>query len=178
MANWHIIADIAAYYLLIAFRNVYQASLIELPRLGIRGRIIGSTLFHTRIRTPSGKIVYVPNHVMITEPVIQSIAVQSIIKLELSLDMPVVEQKQQILDTIENNIRQALRESKLTTRPQDVIIQAKSLQENRLNLVLYIPVAGSEPRPSTINNIVTALYRKLRDLNPEIRVAYEPPPLI
>ena len=178
VANWHIIADIAAYYLLIAFRNVYQASLIELPRLGIRGRIVGSTLFHTRIRTPSGKIVYVPNHIMITEPVIQSIAVQSTIKLELSLDVPQTEQKQPDIDTIESSIRHALRESKLTTRPQDVIVQAKSMQANRIHLVLYIPIAGSEPRPSTINNIVAALYRRLRDLNPEIKVTYEPPPLI
>ncbi len=178
VANWNIIADIAAYYLLIAFRNVYQASLIELPRLGIRGRIIGSTLFHTRIRTPSGKIVYVPNHVMITEPVIQSISVQSIIKLELSLDVPQTGQKQPDIETIESSIRQALRESKLTTRPQDVIVQTKSIQERRINLALYIPVAGSEPRPSTINNIVAALYHRLRDLSPEIKVAYEPPPLV
>ena len=178
IANWNIIADIAAYYLLIAFRNVYQASLIELPRLGIRGRIVGSTLFHTRIRTPSGKIVYIPNHVMITEPIIQSIAAQSTIKLELNIDLIPLEQKQAMTDLIENNIRQALRETRLITRLQDVIIQVKGIQSNKMNLTLYVPVAGSEPRPNTINNIVAALYRKLKDLNPEIRVAYEPPPPI
>ncbi len=178
IANWNIIADIAAYYLLIAFRNVYQASLIELPRLGIRGRIIGSTLFHTRIRTPSGKVVYIPNHVMITEPVIQSVAVQSTIRLELGLKIPAMGQKQIAIDSVEASIRQALRESKLTTRPQDVIIQVKNVIKDRMNIILYVPVAGSEPRPTTINNIVATLYRRLADLDPEINVVYEPPPLI
>ncbi|BEP17018.1 hypothetical protein PYJP_03700 [Pyrofollis japonicus] len=175
VANWHIIADVAAYYLLIAFRNVYQASLIELPRLGIRGRIVGSTLFHTRIRTPSGRLVYIPNHIMIAEPVIQAIAPQTVIPLEVSVNTP-SGNKHSPIEVIESIVRQAIRDSKMSTRPQDAIIQIKSLEPSRTKIVVFIPVAGSEPRPSTINNIVSTLYQRLAELKPEIRVLYEAPP--
>lgn len=169
LSNWKLIADVTAYYLLLAFRGTYQSSLIELPRLGVRGRIVGSTLFHTRLRTPEGRIVYIPNHIMISEPVTQLAAVQSIVRLEVDMDTP-KQAKTSIIEAIETLIKQALRESKSTTRLQDVVIQVRSLSPTRARVLVNVPVAGSEPRPATINNIMASLYKKLEDLNPQINV--------
>lgn len=170
LANWSIIADISAYYIMLAFRQTHRAAtLIELPRLGIKGKIIGTGLFHTRIRTLSGKIVYIPNHVMLSEPVAQLANVQSTVALEVELNIPKVE-KGNPIEQLERNIKSILGEARLATRPQDITILVLSADNNRVKLEIHVPVMGAEPRPATINNIISTLMDELEELMPSIRL--------
>ena len=170
LANWSIIADISAYYIMLAFRQTHRAAtLIELPRLGIKGKIIGTGLFHTRIRTLSGKIVYIPNHVMLSEPVAQLANVQSAVALEVELNIPKVE-KGNPIEQLERNIKSILGEARLATRPQDITILVLSADNNRVKLEIHVPVMGAEPRPATINNIISTLMDELEELMPSIRL--------
>ncbi|WP_055409858.1 mechanosensitive ion channel family protein [Pyrodictium delaneyi] len=170
LANWSIIADISAYYIMLAFRQTHRAAtLIELPRLGIKGKIIGTGLFHTRIRTLSGKIVYIPNHVMLSEPVAQLANVQSTVALEVELNIPKVE-KGNPIEQLERNIKSILGEARLATRPQDITILVLSADNNRVKLEIHVPVMGAEPRPATINNIISTLMDELEELSPSIRL--------
>ena len=170
LANWSIIADMSAYYIMLAFKQSHRAAvLVELPRLGIKGKIIGTGLFYTRIRTLSGKIAYVPNHVIVSEPIVQLTNVQSTVTLEIELDMPKLE-KGNPIEQLERTIKSILGEARLATRPQDVTVLVLSADSKRVKLEVHVPVMGAEPRPATINSIVATLMDELGEFSPSIKL--------
>jgi len=170
LANWSIIADMSAYYIMLAFKQSHRAVvLVELPRLGIKGKIIGTGLFYTRIRTLSGKIAYVPNHVIVSEPIVQLTNVQSTVTLEIELDMPKLE-KGNPIEQLERTIKSILGEARLATRPQDVTVLVLSADSKRVKLEVHVPVMGAEPRPATINSIVATLMDELGEFSPSIKL--------
>ncbi|KSW11932.1 hypothetical protein CF15_03830 [Pyrodictium occultum] len=169
LSNWNIIADISAYYVMLISKQSFRgASLIELPRLGIKGKIIETSPLYTRIRTLSGKIVFIPNHIMVSEPVTQLTSIQSVVTLEVEVNKPEIERGSPI-EYIEKAIRTILAESRLATRPQDVVITVLSASSDRIKLEVRIPTMGAEPRPATVNAIIDNLYRGLAELSPAIR---------
>jgi len=170
LSNWNIIADVSAYYIMLAFKQSHRAAtLVELPRLGIKGKIIGTGLFYTRIRTLSGKIAYVPNHVIVSEPIVQLTNVQSTVMLEIEVDAPRLE-KGNPIEYLEKIVRSILGEARLTTRPQEVTVLVTSADSSRIRLEVRVPVMGAEPRPATINSIIAELIDELGDLSPSIRL--------
>jgi small-conductance mechanosensitive channel len=166
IANWNIISSITSYYVMLSSRHIYRAAnLIELPRLGIRGKIVGMSLLFTKVRTAAGRIVYVPNHIIVNEPIIQLTTIQSFIELEV-----IVSADSTSLEEVEKKIRSVIADARLATRPQDVVVVVEEATSNKAKLSVKIPVAGIEPRPSTINSIVGVLAKGLAEYKPTIRV--------
>ncbi|ABM80761.1 hypothetical protein Hbut_0913 [Hyperthermus butylicus DSM 5456] len=170
-ANWSMIADITAYYIMLASRQVYRsASLVELPRLGVKGKIVSINMLHTRIRTPAGRIVYIPNHIIVSEPIVQLTGIQGVISLELEVKLPKDVRTSNSLEYIERKIRNILGEARIATRPQDIVVLVDEATVDKARLIVQVPIAGVEPRPSTINNVVSILVNGLKELEPSIRV--------
>ncbi len=166
IANWNVIASISSYYIMLSSRHIYRAAnLIELPRLGIRGKIVGMSLLFTKVRTPAGRIVYIPNHIMVNEPIVQLTTIQSFVELEVTVGLDGAS-----IDSVEKRIRNSIAEARLATRPQDIIVSVEEADTNRAKLLVRIPIAGIEPRPATVNSIVNVLINGLSPHKPTIRV--------
>jgi small-conductance mechanosensitive channel len=166
LANWNIISSITSYYVMLSSRHIYRAAnLIELPRLGIKGKIVGMSLLFTKVRTPAGRIVYVPNHIMVNEPVVQLTTIQSFVELEVNISSEKID-----VDDVEKKIRGVIAEARLATRPQDIIVIVEDAKLGEAKLTVRIPIAGIEPRPSTINSIVDVLVKGLAEYKPIIKV--------
>ncbi len=170
-SNWKLIANITAYYVMLLQRQAYRgATLIELKNLGIKGKVLEINPMYTKLRTIGGRIVYIPNYVMIGEPVVHLVNVQTNIALRIEIDRPKEEQLQEAIRKIEKTIKSKLDEARIVVRVRDVTVRVLSAAPSRLNILVVAPIAGSEPRPATINNMVAVLLDALRGLNPRIEV--------
>lgn len=167
-ANWNIIASISAYYVMLLRREAYRTTLLEFPRLRLRGKIINTTLLFTKLRTPTGKIVYIPNYITISEPIVHLVNIQSIIHLSLRLTKPSEIPMQEFIPQVERRIQGRLDAEHLVTRAKDIVVRLVSSTTSKVHLELQIPVAGFEPRSATLNQIISILIDELRDYNPEI----------
>jgi hypothetical protein len=169
-ANWKIIASITAYYVMILRREAYRTTLLEFPRLGIQGKIVNTTLLFTKMRTPTGKIVYIPNYITITEPIIHHINVQSIVRLKIAAEKPADVSMNTFISNLEKTIQVRLDSEHLATRAKDVIVKLVATENNKAIMEVEIPVAGFEPRPSTLNKIIGVLHDELKDYKPTITI--------
>lgn len=167
-ANWNIIASVSAYYVMLLRREAYRTTLLEFPRLRLRGKIINTTLLFTKLRTPTGKIVYIPNYITISEPIVHLVNIQSIIHLSLRITKPPEISMREFIPQVEKRIQSRLDAEHLVTRAKDIVIKLTSSRANEAQLELQIPVAGFEPRSATLNQIISILVDELRDYNPEI----------
>lgn len=169
-ANWKLIADITAYYVMLLSRHGYRrgSPVVEIPRLGVRGKIVEVTPLYTRVRGLDGSIFYVPNSVMIEEVVHQLVGIQTTVAFKLRLRLDPEKKMADQVETLRRLIRKGVEESHSTVRQQDMVIRIDKLSSDEMEVLLAVPIAGSEPRPSTINNIVTHLYEVLREYSPTI----------
>jgi len=169
-ANWKIIASVTAYYIMLLRREAYRATLIDFPRLRIRGKVINTGLLYTKLRTPAGKIVYIPNYITISEPIIHLVNIQSTIRLELSVKKPSEKEPASFVQEVEKKIQQRLDSEHLVTRAKDIVSRLVAAEGNTLYFHVEVPVAGYEPRPATVNQIIAALIDELKDYSPSIKL--------
>ena len=169
-ANWKLIADITAYYVMLLSRYGYRrgSPVVEMPRLGVRGKILEVTPLYTRVRGLDGSIFYIPNSVLIEEIVRQLASIQTTVAFKLSLRLNPERGMAEQIENLRKLIRKGLEESHSVVKHQDVVIRIDELSGDRIEVLLIVPIAGSEPRPTTINNIMTHLYEALRDYSPTI----------
>jgi|GEM_PF-4818538 len=173
-ANWRIIASITAYYIMLLRREAYRTTLIDFPRLKLRGKIISTSLLYTKIRTPAGKIVYMPNYITISEPIIHLVNIQTTIKLEVELRKPPEKPATEFVQEVERKIQHRLDTEHLVTRAKDIIVRLIRASNEAFQFIVEVPVAGYEPRPATVNQIITVVSEELRDYNPVVRLTEQP----
>ncbi len=169
-ANWKLIASITAYYIMLLRREAYRTTLLNFPRLGIRGKIVNTSLLYTKLRTPAGRIVYIPNYITISEPVIHLVNIQTNIRLEVEITLPDSKPTTTHIEEIAKRIQQRLDTEHLVTRAKDVTIRLVKIVSPRATFIVDIPVAGYEPRPATVNQIIAVLAEELKEYEPHINL--------
>ena len=172
-ANWKLIADITAYYVMLLSRHGYRrgSPIVEMPRLGVRGKILEITPLYTRVRGLDGSIFYIPNNVIIEEIVRQLASIQTTVAFKLSLRLDPEKDVAGQIEDLRKLIRRGLEESHSIVKQQDVVIRIDRLSSDKMEVLLIVPIAGSEPRSTTINNIIMHLYEALKDHSPTISLA-------
>ena len=171
LSNWHAIANIAAYYIILLSRELYKSSqIIEMPTLGIKGKINKLTPFVTEIKTSNNTIIHVPNYKFLTEPVVKYSTAYSTVSLTVEVDIPSSEDSLKVLRELEAQVRKSIEQSRVTVRPQEASIELIKVKNKRALFRIKIPVSGPAPRPSTINIIMTYIYNGLKNLNPLIQL--------
>ncbi len=172
LANWAIIADMTSYYVMLLQRHLHRgATLIELPRLGIRGTVVSTNILHIKMRTPAGRIVYVPNHLFLTEPLIHLVNVQTQLYLQVEIKKPEkAKTMTQLVRDVEKRIRDKLSAEHLVPRVRDITVQMTAGSAERIRLRVTVPLTGAEPRPATVNQVMAAIIDALAEYEPTVQL--------
>jgi small-conductance mechanosensitive channel len=171
LSNWHAIANLAAYYIILLSRELYKSSqMIEMPTLGVKGKINKLTPFVTEIKSSNNTIIHVPNYKFLTEPVIKYSTTYSTVSVTVEVDIPSSEDTLKTLRELEAQVKKSVEQSRAAVRPQEVSIELIKVKDKRALFRIKIPVSGPAPRPSTVNIIMMHVYNGLKDLNPLIRL--------
>jgi len=172
LSNWAIIADITSYYVMLLQRHLHRgATLIELPRLGIRGTVISTSILHIKMRTPAGRIVYVPNHLFLTEPLIHLVNVQTQLYLQVEIKKPdKAKSMAQVIRDVEKRIREKLSAEHLVPRVRDITVQMVAGSAKQAKLRVVVPLTGAEPRPATVNQVMAAIIDALTEYEPRVQL--------
>jgi len=167
-SNWKLIANVSAYYVMLLSRHMQRAAfIVEYPRLGIRGKIVEVTPLYVKVRGPGGRVYYVPNSIAIGEIMTQLAGVQTTARLRLILHgEPSILSASQL----EKKIRQVLEESQLVPRARDAVVRILKASPEKAELEVEVPLVGAEPRPSTVNMLVTMLLQGLSAYRPVVEV--------
>jgi small-conductance mechanosensitive channel len=164
--SWRLLLDLSSYYALQLRRAALRpGSLVELPKLGIRGRISSVTLTHVTLRTAGGSVVYIPNSLLASEPLILMTIPQGLVAFEVVASMDYEE-----LEEIDRELRSKISERIPEIRPQDVEIVLREIQDGKAKIDVRVILRGVEPKPALINKIVSVLVLVLRDRNPYVRI--------
>lgn len=172
LANWALIADVTSYYVMLLQRYLHRgATMIELPRLGIRGTVVSTNVLHIKMRTPAGRIVYVPNHLFLTEPLIHLINVQTQLYLRVRIKRPEkAKTMTQFVRDVEKRIRDKLSAEHLVPRVRDITVQVTAGGLESIELRVTVPLTGAEPRPATVNQVMAAIIDALAEYEPKVQL--------
>ncbi|MET1128086.1 MAG: mechanosensitive ion channel domain-containing protein [Thermoproteota archaeon] len=164
--SWRLLLDLSSYYALQLRRPALRpGSLVELPKLGVRGRISSVKLTHVTLRTAEGSVIYIPNSLLVSEPLILMTTPQGLVTFEVVASMDYEE-----LEKIDRELRSKISERIPEIKPQDVEIVLREIQEGKARINVRVILRGVEPKPTLINRIVSVLVLVLRDRNPYVRI--------
>lgn len=168
-SNWRLLADVTAYYVIVTNRHLQRGTgLVEFPRLGVKGKLVDITPFSVKLRTTDGRIIYIPNSLVLSEVRGQLTTIQTPVKLRVTLHSN--GRWEESIHDLERRLRQALEESHVIPRLQDTTIIVETMDTSKVIFTIEAPVAGAEPRPATINTLVSTLYERLSVYKPHIEV--------
>ena len=170
-SNWRVLADITAYYLIVSQYNVRSGDIIDVPSLGVKGKVTRLTTLAVIVRTNEGSTIIIPNSLLLSSPIRHLSANQTRILLQITLNLPRgMENAMMVLGEIENKLREMLVAKKLVHRPHDIDVAITSLESSRATFTVSIPIPGTETRHYNVNMIAKILASELGSYDPRIIV--------
>lgn len=168
-ANWDLLANFIAYYILTGAYGLKSGDTIHLIQYRLKGRVTDISPLYTKVLTMLGDIVYIPNRYLVSSPLSKPTYEYTTICLEITATLSSLEPE--ILETIEKEIRTTLtKKFKSIVHSRGITVSLKETTTSKARYEVCTPIVGAEGREEVTSTLIRQLAQSLLKYEPTIKV--------